>query len=45
MLRGRLTASNDGPTTGFRTLAEIKAAPAEGQWTEFTPPEDDHGGK
>ena len=35
MLRGRFTGSNEGPTTGFQTLAEIKEAPPEDEWTEI----------
>ena len=35
MQRGRFLGSNEGPTTGFDTLAEIKDVPPEGQWTEI----------
>ena len=36
MERGRFTGSNEGQTTEFRTIAEIKQAPAEAQWAEIT---------
>jgi hypothetical protein len=32
---GRFTGSNEGQTTEFRTLAEIREAPPEGQWSEL----------
>jgi len=35
MLYGRFTGSNEGATTGFETLAEIKEVPKEHQWTEL----------
>jgi hypothetical protein len=35
MLKGKFTASNEGATTGFETMAEIKQAPPEGEWTEI----------
>lgn len=35
MLHGRFTGSNEGVTTGFETLAEIKEVPPEHQWTEI----------
>jgi len=35
MLKGRFLGSNEGPTTEFRTIAEIKEAPPDGQWTEI----------
>jgi len=35
MLRGRFTGSDDGRTTDFRTIAEIRETPPEGQWTEI----------
>ena len=38
MLHGRFTASNEGATTGFETLAEITDVPKERQWTEIKLP-------
>ncbi|HYG36372.1 MAG TPA: hypothetical protein VEC99_16380, partial [Clostridia bacterium] len=35
LLHGRITASNEGATTGFETLAEVKEMPKERQWTEI----------
>lgn len=35
MLHGRFTGSNEGATTGFETLAEIKEVPKEHQWSEL----------
>jgi hypothetical protein len=35
MLNGRFTASNEGATTGFETIAEIKEIPKDGEWTEL----------
>ena len=35
MLKGRFTASNEGATTGFETIAEIKEPPKDGEWTEI----------
>ena len=35
MLKGRFTGSNAGKTTDFETIAEIKAPPPEGRWTEI----------
>ena len=35
MLHGRFTGSNEGATTGFETLAEVKEIPKERQWTEI----------
>jgi hypothetical protein len=35
MVKGRFEGSNQGPTTEFRTFAEIKDAPPEGAWTEI----------
>ncbi len=32
---GRVTGSNEGPTTAFETLAEVNTAPGDG-WTELT---------
>jgi hypothetical protein len=34
MKGGRFTGSNESATTNFQNLAEIKEAPADGQWTE-----------
>jgi hypothetical protein len=38
MLHGRFTASNEGATTGFETLAEIKEVPQEHRWSELVLP-------
>ncbi|CAN5570083.1 hypothetical protein BH11ARM2_BH11ARM2_14150 [soil metagenome] len=38
MKGGRFTGSNAGPTTDFDTLAEIKAEPKPGGWTEIEVP-------
>jgi hypothetical protein len=38
MQRGRFTGSNEGPTAGFETIAEIKEVPPEGQWSEVAVP-------
>ena len=35
MLKGRFSGSNEGKTTDFQTLAEIRETPPEGQWTEI----------
>ena len=35
MLKGRFSGSNAGKTTDFKTIAEIKETPPEGQWTEI----------
>jgi hypothetical protein len=36
MVGGRFSGSNISATNGFKVLAEIKAAPAAGKWTELT---------
>ncbi len=36
MERGRFTGSNDGATTGFQTIADIKGIPPEDKWSEIT---------
>jgi Chitobiase/beta-hexosaminidase C-terminal domain len=36
MVGGRFTGSNEGRTTEFQTLAQIKSEPPDGQWTEIT---------
>ena len=36
LVRARFTGSNEGQTTEFRTIAEIKEVPGDGQWTEIT---------
>ena len=36
---GRFTGSNESATNDFKTIAEIKAAPADGAWTELALPE------
>ncbi len=36
MVGGKFAGSNVSATQGFEVLAEIKAAPAEGEWTELT---------
>ena len=38
MLHGRFTGSNEGATTGFETLAEIKEVPKDHEWTELVLP-------
>lgn len=35
MVKGRFTGSNESQTNGFQTIAEIKQAPREGEWTEI----------
>jgi NAD(P)-dependent dehydrogenase (short-subunit alcohol dehydrogenase family) len=35
MQRGRFAGSNGGPTTDFETIAELKGAPPDGQWSEI----------
>ncbi len=35
MQRGRFSGSNGGPTTDFETIAELKEAPPDGQWSEI----------
>ncbi len=34
MAKGRIVGSNEGPTTGFVTIGEMKDAPPEKQWTD-----------
>lgn len=38
MLKGKFTGSNEGATTGFETIADIKELPREGEWNQITLP-------
>ncbi|OAI41464.1 hypothetical protein AYO40_03135 [Planctomycetaceae bacterium SCGC AG-212-D15] len=40
LVGGKFSGSNLSPVTGFKVLAEIKAAPPAGQWTELSFPND-----